>query len=145
MKKADIKAVVENRFRGLGAKHLELYPSGICFCMVMMKGKQIKPAHKTQKITNIINNILLVSPIIATATFSVLFCTALKGRLIERSSHMKVLAINGSARKDGNTAILIHTVFEELHQAGIETEMVQLSGKIKIGRASCRERVFRAV
>lgn len=27
---------------------------------------------------------------------------------------MKVLAINGSARKDGNTAILINTVFEEL-------------------------------
>lgn len=43
---------------------------------------------------------------------------------------MKALAINGSARKDGNTAILIHTVFKELHQAGIETEMVQLSGKI---------------
>ncbi len=43
---------------------------------------------------------------------------------------MKVLAINGSARKDGNTAILINTVFEELHKAGIETEMVQLSGKI---------------
>ena len=42
---------------------------------------------------------------------------------------MKVLAINGSARKDGNTAILINTVFEELHKAGIETEMVQLSGK----------------
>ena len=43
---------------------------------------------------------------------------------------MKVLAINGSARKDGNTAILINTVFEELHQAGIETEMVQLSGMV---------------
>lgn len=43
---------------------------------------------------------------------------------------MKVLAINGSARKDGNTAILINTVFEELHKAGIETEIVQLSGKI---------------
>lgn len=43
---------------------------------------------------------------------------------------MKVLAINGSARKDGNTAILINTVFEELHKVGIETEMVQLSGKI---------------
>lgn len=43
---------------------------------------------------------------------------------------MKVLAINGSARKDGNTAILINTVFEELDKAGIETEMVQLSGKI---------------
>lgn len=43
---------------------------------------------------------------------------------------MKVLAINSSARKDGNTAILINTVFEELNQAGIETEMVQLSGTI---------------
>ena len=43
---------------------------------------------------------------------------------------MKVLSINGSARKDGNTAILINTVFEELHKAGIETEVVQLSGKI---------------
>lgn len=43
---------------------------------------------------------------------------------------MKVLAINGSARQDGNTAILIHTVFEELSKKNIETEMVQLSGKI---------------
>lgn len=43
---------------------------------------------------------------------------------------MKVLAINGSARKDGNTAILINAVFGELSKAGIETEMVQLSGKI---------------
>ena len=33
MKKADIKAVVENRFRELGAKQLELYPSGICWTM----------------------------------------------------------------------------------------------------------------
>lgn len=43
---------------------------------------------------------------------------------------MKVLAINGSARKDGNTAILINAVFGELSKAGIETEMVHLSGKI---------------
>lgn len=43
---------------------------------------------------------------------------------------MKVLAINGSARKDGNTAILINTVFEELKKEGIETEMIQLAGKI---------------
>lgn len=42
----------------------------------------------------------------------------------------KVLAINSSARKDGNTAILIDTVFEELIRQGIETEMIQLSGKI---------------
>ena len=43
---------------------------------------------------------------------------------------MKVLAINGSARKDGNTALLINMVFEELHGEGIETEMVQLSGQV---------------
>lgn len=42
---------------------------------------------------------------------------------------MKVLAINSSARKDGNTAILIKTVFEELNKEGIDTEMIQLSGK----------------
>lgn len=41
---------------------------------------------------------------------------------------MKVLAINGSARKDGNTAILINTVLKELNIAGIETEMIQLAG-----------------
>lgn len=43
---------------------------------------------------------------------------------------MKVLAINGSARKDGNTAILITKVFETLNTEGIETEMIQLSGQI---------------
>lgn len=43
---------------------------------------------------------------------------------------MKVLAINGSARKDGNTSLLVNTVFEELNKEGIETEMVQLSGQI---------------
>lgn len=43
---------------------------------------------------------------------------------------MKVLAINSSARKDGNTAILINTVFEELNKEGIETEMIQFAGNI---------------
>lgn len=43
---------------------------------------------------------------------------------------MKVIGINGSARKDGNTAILINAVFEELNKEEIETEMIQLSGKI---------------
>ena len=40
---------------------------------------------------------------------------------------MKVIGINGSARKDGNTAILIRKVFEELNNAGIETELIQLA------------------
>lgn len=43
---------------------------------------------------------------------------------------MKVLAINSSARKDGNTAILINRVFEELNQEGMETEMIQLAGEM---------------
>ena len=42
---------------------------------------------------------------------------------------MKVVAFNGSARKDGNTAILVETVFEELKRAGIEIELIQLAGK----------------
>ena len=42
---------------------------------------------------------------------------------------MKVVAFNGSARKDGNTAILLRYVLTELEQEGIETEMVQLAGK----------------
>lgn len=39
---------------------------------------------------------------------------------------VKVLAINSSARKDGNTAILIEKIFEILSKEGIETEMLQL-------------------
>jgi multimeric flavodoxin WrbA len=41
---------------------------------------------------------------------------------------MKVVAFNGSARKDGNTALLVREVFQKLEQEGFETELVQLSG-----------------
>lgn len=41
---------------------------------------------------------------------------------------MKVLAINGSSRKNGNTAIALNTIMEELEKQGIETEMIQLAG-----------------
>ena len=50
---------------------------------------------------------------------------------------MKVFAINASARKDGNTAILIRTVFEELEKEGIETEMFQMAGKPVAGCIAC--------
>lgn len=43
---------------------------------------------------------------------------------------MKVLAINGSARKNGNTDILISRIFDKLNAAGIETEAVQFEGSI---------------
>lgn len=39
----------------------------------------------------------------------------------------KVVGINGSSRKDGNTAIIIGKVFEELRKEGIETELIQLA------------------
>jgi multimeric flavodoxin WrbA len=50
---------------------------------------------------------------------------------------MKVFAVNGSARKDGNTALLINSVFQELQQEGIETEMIQLAGKKIRGCIAC--------
>lgn len=50
---------------------------------------------------------------------------------------MKVVAFNGSARKDGNTAILVNYVFDELKKEGIETELVQLAGKKIRGCTAC--------
>jgi multimeric flavodoxin WrbA len=50
---------------------------------------------------------------------------------------MKVVAFNGSARKDGNTAILVRRVFAELEQEGIETELVQLAGQPIHGCSAC--------
>lgn len=50
---------------------------------------------------------------------------------------MKVFAINGSARKDGNTAILLSTVLGELEKEGIETEMAQLAGQHIHGCLAC--------
>ncbi len=50
---------------------------------------------------------------------------------------MKVVAFSGSARKDGNTAILIKHVFTELEKEGIKTELVQLSGKKVHGCIAC--------
>jgi len=51
---------------------------------------------------------------------------------------MKVLAINGSGRKDGNTLLLLKTALEELKQEGIETDIIQLAEAKPIqGCASC--------
>ncbi|MDE7166920.1 MAG: flavodoxin family protein [Bacteroidaceae bacterium] len=40
---------------------------------------------------------------------------------------MKVLGINGSVRKNGNTALIIGQIFESLSTKGIETELIQLA------------------
>ncbi len=50
---------------------------------------------------------------------------------------MKVVAFSGSARKDGNTAILINNVLQELEKEGIETELFQLAGKKIRGCLAC--------
>ena len=50
---------------------------------------------------------------------------------------MKVIAFNGSPRKDGNTSILIKRVFNELEEEGIETELLQLGGKRIHGCNAC--------
>jgi multimeric flavodoxin WrbA len=50
---------------------------------------------------------------------------------------MKVVAFNGSPRKDGNTTILINHVFRELKKEGVETELVQLSGREIHGCIAC--------
>ncbi len=50
---------------------------------------------------------------------------------------MKVVGFNGSARKDGNTAKLINYAFEELNKAGVETELIQLSGRPIRGCIAC--------
>jgi multimeric flavodoxin WrbA len=51
---------------------------------------------------------------------------------------VKVVAFNGSARKDGNTAILIRRVLQVLEKEGIETELVQLAGEQIRGCNACR-------
>jgi len=50
---------------------------------------------------------------------------------------MKVVAFNGSPRKDGNTAILINYVLGALQKEGIETEVFDLAGKKIRGCQAC--------
>jgi multimeric flavodoxin WrbA len=49
---------------------------------------------------------------------------------------MKVVAFNGSPRRDGNTATLIRQVLNELENEDIDTEMIQLKGPI-MGCIAC--------
>lgn len=50
---------------------------------------------------------------------------------------MKVIAFNGSPRREGNTAQAIGIVFEELAKEGIETEFIQLGGRKVFGCLAC--------
>jgi multimeric flavodoxin WrbA len=50
---------------------------------------------------------------------------------------MRVLGINCSPRKGGNTEILINEVFKALEKEGIKTEFFQLGGKNVSGCVAC--------
>jgi multimeric flavodoxin WrbA len=52
---------------------------------------------------------------------------------------MKVVAFNGSARKKGNTALLLSHVVAELEKEGIETETLELAGKKIRGCTACMQ------
>lgn len=50
---------------------------------------------------------------------------------------MKIVALNGSARKGGNTAQLLTMALDELAKAGHDTELVELAGQPLPGCIAC--------
>jgi len=50
---------------------------------------------------------------------------------------MKIIAFNGSARKGGNTANLLEVVLKEAAAEGLNTELIELSGKKIPGCIAC--------
>jgi multimeric flavodoxin WrbA len=50
---------------------------------------------------------------------------------------MKVVAFSGSARKGGNTALMLRRALAALEAEGIETELVELAGKKAQGCTAC--------
>ena len=52
---------------------------------------------------------------------------------------MKVVAFNGSPRKEGNTAVMLKIVLAELETHGIETELVQIGNNSVHGCTGCRQ------
>ncbi|MBN2064731.1 MAG: flavodoxin family protein [Sedimentisphaerales bacterium] len=52
---------------------------------------------------------------------------------------MKVVAFNGSPRKQGNTASMLSLALSELENQGIETELVHIGGQSVRGCTGCRQ------
>ena len=50
---------------------------------------------------------------------------------------MKVIAINGSPREDGNTALMIQKILDVLKEEGVETQFIQLGKKNIKGCTAC--------
>jgi multimeric flavodoxin WrbA len=62
-----------------------------------------------------------------------------KKKTLLEERQMKVIAFNGSARKEGNTAILISHVLSGLEAEGIETEVFNLRGRKIRGCTACEK------
>jgi multimeric flavodoxin WrbA len=56
---------------------------------------------------------------------------------VRRRIPMKVVAFNGSGRKDGNTHLLLKTVLDEISAQDIETEIIQMAGRPIQGCIAC--------
>ncbi|HTX35076.1 MAG TPA: flavodoxin family protein [Bryobacteraceae bacterium] len=52
---------------------------------------------------------------------------------------IQVVAFNGSARRGGNTAILLSHVLSKLEEHGVHTELIELSGSHIHGCLACRK------
>jgi len=57
----------------------------------------------------------------------------------EQTATLQVVAFNGSARKNGNTSILLRLVLQELEQEGVATELIEMSGTTIHGCLACRK------
>lgn len=64
----------------------------------------------------------------AGAALSASGLTAASNLNLKSDKKMKVLAINGSSRKDGNTADMLNLVLAEIEKEGHKTELIQLAG-----------------
>ena len=74
-----------------------------------------------------------------------IFASVLPGQnesMYQELESMKVVAFNGSPRKDGNTATLLRVALLELESQGIETELVHLKGPLSgcIACFKCHEK-----
>jgi multimeric flavodoxin WrbA len=56
---------------------------------------------------------------------------------VKGEKRMRVVAFNGSPKREGNTYLLVQKVFEELQKEKIETEYVHIGGKVLRGCTAC--------
>ena len=66
---------------------------GVLFLLFQIKTKNHPTELRTQRVTNLLSKIILISPAIGFIIFAILLSTVLQGRLIARSSHAFIVFI----------------------------------------------------